>query len=355
MHKNLLEKYRLMEYQEKKEFEDKKLLNDRYKKFYYSKLKISGLHVEISRFEEPIWLGVKRDAKSVQMGAESRKKSKELKAQMENEIQEFLGANPDTSVTNNPEKLLELHKIKDRYKEQLKSRDDNTKRKVRALRDKIQSNFDIWTHFITLSFQENLTDLSLAKSRFKDWTQRMEKIIPNFKYIYVVEFQERGAIHFHVIASLTPGRKTPKEIFNKIRHSWNWGANTNGIQIDGIGYKYVDKKARKQAESQLQSLETSEKVKAVWSVGNYLTSYLDKDADSVLLFGSKMYGASQGLKSAIEVTDPKKIELIKRELGLDRLQEKTYEIEIKETENKVIKSFYNLLIEKPKDKSAKDN
>ncbi|WP_460291951.1 branched-chain amino acid transport system II carrier protein, partial [Bacillus cereus] len=38
-----------------------------------------------------------------------------------------------------------------------------------------------------------------AKERFKKWAKDMNKILTDFKYVNVLEFQERGAVHFHVV------------------------------------------------------------------------------------------------------------------------------------------------------------
>lgn len=319
---------------------------------YTEKIKISGLHIEYSEFEKPVWKGIKRDKAAVDLGAEKRQESLEIRAQMETKMKELVAEHPDISVTENPEPIKRMNEIKDEFKEALSQREDNYKRKIQKLRDIIQSNFDIWTHFITLSFDELLIDMEVARSRLKDWTKKMKKIFPDFKYVYVVEFQKRGSIHFHIVCSMDPGKKVSKEKFNKVRGSWDWGCNTNGIDIKGINfkYKYIPKELRDSANTELRAIEASQKVKTIWSIGNYLTSYLKKDADSVLLFGNRMYGNSKGLKASIVITDAKKIAQIKRELGLDNLKEKTYEIKIKETENTVIKTFYNTLIKKPKQK-----
>jgi hypothetical protein len=180
----------------------------------------------------------------------------------------------------------------------------------------------------------------------------MKKIFPEFEYIYVVEFQKRGSIHFHVICSMDPGKKVSKEKFNETRGTWNWGDNTNGIDIKGINYKYIPK-SKDSDIGELEQKNATEKVKTIWSVGNYLTSYLKKDANATFLFGNKMYGASTGLKTVIEITDPKKIAKLERELGLANLKEKVYEVEIPETGNKVTKKYYNKLILKKENDTSK--
>jgi hypothetical protein len=47
-----------------------------------------------------------------------------------------------------------------------------------------------------------------------------------------------------------------------------------------------------------------------------------KGADNMLLFGSKMYGNSEGLKPSIKITDAKKIARLMGYLGTDGLKKK---------------------------------
>lgn len=57
--------------------------------------------------------------------------------------------------------------------------------------------------FITLTFAENLQDLDVANKLFKQFIQRLRRYSKkDFKYIAAIEFQKRGAIHYHMIADL---------------------------------------------------------------------------------------------------------------------------------------------------------
>jgi len=54
--------------------------------------------------------------------------------------------------------------------------------------------------FLTLTFKENITDLSKANYHFKKFIQRLEyKLNRKLHYLVVHEKQERGAIHYHGI------------------------------------------------------------------------------------------------------------------------------------------------------------
>jgi hypothetical protein len=56
--------------------------------------------------------------------------------------------------------------------------------------------------FITLTIAENQQNLNIANHQFKKFIQRCVWKYPDFKYCAVVEFQKRGAIHYHLACSL---------------------------------------------------------------------------------------------------------------------------------------------------------
>jgi hypothetical protein len=71
------------------------------------------------------------------------------------------------------------------------------------------SNFDNGDCFITLTFANNIQDREFANKEFKKFIQRVnrycKKINLEFKYITVIEYQKRGAIHYHMICNFPIG------------------------------------------------------------------------------------------------------------------------------------------------------
>lgn len=58
--------------------------------------------------------------------------------------------------------------------------------------------------FITFTFEKNITDLDYANKEFKNFTKRFNYEVLGrkdsyLKYVSVIEFQKRGAIHYHTI------------------------------------------------------------------------------------------------------------------------------------------------------------
>lgn len=100
----------------------------------------------------------------------------------------------------------------------------------------INSNFNAMDKFITLTFAENVKDLDEANKQFKQFIQRMRYRYGEFKYGIAVEFQERGAVHYHMISNLP---YIPKK---KLAEIWRQGiVRINAIDhVDNVG-AYISK------------------------------------------------------------------------------------------------------------------
>jgi hypothetical protein len=137
-----------------------------------------------------------------------------------------------------------------------------TREMIRRL---ILANFDNHSKFITLTFRENVTDLDDANVRFKRFIQRMRYRHKGFKYLAVVEFQDRGAVHYHMISDL-PFIKN-----KELADIWKQGF----VKINDISH--VD------------------------NVGAYMIKYMAKDLADKRLSGRKAYLYSKGLEKPAEL------------------------------------------------------
>ena len=141
--------------------------------------------------------------------------------------------------------------------------------------------------FLTLTFKDNVKDLDKANYEFKKFIQRLNYHCfgtkkANLKYTCVVEFQKRGAIHYHVIIYNMPYVKA-----NDISNIW------------GNGFIKINK------------------IDDIDNVGAYVSEYLGqaekgqgKDVADDRLQGKKSYFSSKGLFKPIEVIDEKKVEQV---------------------------------------------
>ena len=141
-----------------------------------------------------------------------------------------------------------------------------------------------------------VTDVKVANYEFTKFIKRLNYLVfdtkkANLKYNAVIEFQKRGAIHYHVIIYNMPFTK--QKIIEK-----TWG---NGfIKIN--------------------------KIDNVDNVGAYVAEYLGQaekgqghDIEDDRLQGKKSYFSSRGLYKPIEITDKKIVETVAAALPLENL------------------------------------
>lgn len=67
------------------------------------------------------------------------------------------------------------------------------------LLDIVRMNTSKNTKFITLTYNQNMTDLEQSSIDINRFFKRLRRRIGSFSYVYCREFQARGAIHFHII------------------------------------------------------------------------------------------------------------------------------------------------------------
>ena len=128
--------------------------------------------------------------------------------------------------------------------------------------------------FLTLTYAENVAELDRARQDFDKFVKRIKTRFSDFKYIVVIEFQKRGAIHFHLLCNL------PYIDVKRLAQIWGFGF----IKINRIDN--VD------------------------NVGAYITKYMTKDNIDPRLTGKKCYSMSRGLNLPEEITEPEKIDEI---------------------------------------------
>lgn len=146
------------------------------------------------------------------------------------------------------------------------------KRSKRKIFELVNTNYvEGKSSFLTITFKENLTDYDLAFNYWKRFKQKVEyhyKI--KLQYCGVVEFQQRGAIHFH-ICLFNVGYMEQEKLYNM----WN-SIVPGGINIKGIKDNQCD------------------------NVGAYMTYYMNKDLENSFgkeeYKGKKRYFYSKGLK-----------------------------------------------------------
>lgn len=104
-------------------------------------------------------------------------------------------------------------------------REDNLQQSFTRLRNLALANKDDFKTFITLTFGDNLTDLTKANRHFNSYITQIRKKFKDLKYIGVPEFQERGAVHYHIMCNLVPGSdlmplRPHKRLWDKHLKKW---------------------------------------------------------------------------------------------------------------------------------------
>ena len=148
----------------------------------------------------------------------------------------------------------------------------------------IKANEEEFKTFITLTFEENLTDIEQSNKIWKNFRDSIKMYLKRynkknntnreFKFVCVPEFQKRGAVHYHFLCNLDIKNDSDLIIPQKNKR------NCFDIKYWKKGYSSVFS------------------MKDINVVG-YLTKYMTKDIDN-RLFGKRRYLNSTNLKQPVE-------------------------------------------------------
>jgi len=144
-------------------------------------------------------------------------------------------------------------------------RSDNltvARQKIRRIINANKNQYDQKTKFITYTFKENITSLEEANKKWRKYCKKIQYRYGKIKYLSVVEFQKRGAIHYHVLYFNLPYIKEIKPTLSKL---WKHG--------------FINIKT----------------LKEVRNVGAYVCKYLQKEIMDKRLLREKAYFCSKGL------------------------------------------------------------
>ena len=182
-------------------------------------------------------------------------------------------------IEKDADKKVEIEKCEIVNSEYYRKRNDHRARQeVRRL---INANWKggKMEYFITLTYAENMQDAEKAYSNFRSFLKSLRRRYSNdLKYLAVMEWQKRGAIHFHVIVHDIDLGDEPGDDME--RYETEWGKTI-------WKYGFVD-------------------IKSLWkidNVGAYLTKELLKDSQKQQReLGKKRYYHSQNLDKPMVIT-----------------------------------------------------
>ena len=211
-----------------------------------------------------------------------------------NELEIYAYEKPVFFNYSSDRKTVLAHDLTDPEENRARSRH----RARRAIQNLIDANFGFYldpfgtpaiSKFLTLTHAENVQSLAEANAAFTLFMKRLnyrlfksKKSI--IKYLAVIEFQKRGAVHYHLVLFNLPfiDRETYRTVFNEA-----WGRG------------FVD----------IRTVPDR-------NVGRYITKYLTK-SDDLRLRGNKSYFASRGLLRPVIIRDESFVALLREKLPRD--------------------------------------
>lgn len=179
-------------------------------------------------------------------------------------------------LKNDDEKLIEYNSKNNNDIREL--RQDNIYRSYKMLIDYALENSYNFKTFITLTFKDNIKDITKANKMFNNWCRQVRRQYPDFMYLGSPEYQKRGAVHYHLMTNIMIGTNDLISL------------QTNKNNMYDV--KYWD-----HGYSSVFNLELTDDK---FSVAAYLSKYYFKDIDS-RLFGRKKILKSNNLKRPNEI------------------------------------------------------
>jgi hypothetical protein len=174
-----------------------------------------------------------------------------------------------------------------------KNRSDSLHRAKQRLRRQINANVGQYGEkpkFLTLTYADNFTDLEESNKNFNRFVKRLNyKLGLSLKYSVVVEFQKRGAVHYHLVTYNMPYVES-----SKIAEIW------------GHGFVKVNQ------------------IDQVDNIGAYVTKYMSKQNDDERLMGRKCHWSSRGLLKPQELP-------LETEKELEELRDSLAQYEVYDT------------------------
>lgn len=176
---------------------------------------------------------------------------------------------------------------------------DSISRSYNRLLSLSMTNSKYFKSFITLTFKENITNLTFANKKFNIWVSNIRKLFPDFLYLGVPEFQKRGAVHYHLMSNLDP------KIHNNI------------IMLQKNKNDMYDVKYWSHGFSSVFDLSLSD---SNFSVALYLSKYFYKDIDNRLFGRNKILKSNNLIEPTIELINSNTDEIDKINLFVSNME-----------------------------------
>ena len=173
---------------------------------------------------------------------------------------------------NDKTKIIENNSINNSHEIEFKTIDfKNINRSKFECQRLIKCNAKNWQTFITLTFEDNIQDISYAYEEYKKFIYKIKRIFKDFMCLCVPEFQKRGAVHYHLLTNIDINNNKLvyfQEDNKKFSHIKYWNNGFNNVEnVSGNMQKII----------------------------NYISKYMTKDIDD-RLFSHHRYYYTRNLK-----------------------------------------------------------
>lgn len=189
-------------------------------------------------------------------------------------------------------------------------------KKVHSLVRCNHGQYDEVSKFITLTFEDNVTDFDFANDEFNKFISRLNYFVYGYQcrklvYLGIREPQKRGAIHYHVIFFNLPFiKKSDLDLL------WSEGSNNVSAIKDN-----------------------SDDLKGVEDVASYVTKYMSKSfySDDSFYYDFDVWGNKKAYFTSRSVKRPKEHRLLSSEFDRDIIDALIpYSSEVLEIESKQV-------------------
>lgn len=246
---------------------------------YKDKAIISGKMIEFYQYKDPIWKSTGTDKPKSSIIVPKNK--------------------DDCLAEKFPEEILKSVIEERDYRAEYMRR---AKRNIERL---AYCNFNNqYTSLMTLTYKANVKDLGQAYADLDLFMKRLKYPLDKYqfpfvgfklKYICKPEFQERGAVHFHLITNLKSfpfAKKVVREWKKQKTLPEYWDEDYN---LQDIWTQLYKSKGKGSADLQKIAWE------GMPQVVSYITGYMTKDFDDERFAGKKSYSTTRNLIKPIEL------------------------------------------------------
>lgn len=161
----------------------------------------------------------------------------------------------------------------------------------------IESNYKEYGYlpiFLTFTFKENITDLIYANEQYTAFQKRFNYYVgKNLRYITIIEFQKRGAVHYHSIFFDLP-----------------------------ISYESQERTTRLISSIWRNGFVDIERIRSAKAVAPYVCKYITKNINDKRLFGRKSFFCSNNLFKPTYLRDEQRINDVLDEIQPTMVQSK---------------------------------